>query len=171
MSQHQCTIRKVTPQDTPEVLPFITAARHSLFPGLKFKTTILPEDVSSWIASGHFLAAYTTKSPDHLIATIGFVPYDYRFPRLEFHGRKTVEVVRLFVLPEYRRSGLGNLLFRQSRGTAEGLGVEVMYLHTHPFLPGAVEFWENVGFGVVGVEEDEGRRTVHMKLELKGEGS
>jgi hypothetical protein len=40
--------------------------------------------------------------------------------------------------------------------------VEVLYLHTHPFLPGAIGFWERQGFAVVDVEDDPVWHTTHM---------
>ena len=170
MQQHQLVVKKVATEDIEELLAFISNARHTLFPGMKFRNTILAEDVAHWIKTGHFLTVYT-KEQHLLVATIGFVPYDHRFSHLDFNGRKTVEVVRLFVLPQYRRSGLGNMLFNSLRKEAEGSGTETMYLHTHPFLPGAVEFWTKLGFQVIDVEEDEVWPTVHMKLDLRGYGS
>lgn len=42
-----------------------------------------------------------------------------------------------------------------------------MYLHTHPFLPGAIRFWEKQAFDIIGVdEEDEVWRTHHMHMVL-----
>jgi hypothetical protein len=39
----------------------------------------------------------------------------------------------------------------------------VLYLHTHPFLPGALGFWERQGFRIVDVESDPVWRTTHME--------
>jgi hypothetical protein len=45
--------------------------------------------------------------------------------------------------------------------------VQYMYLHTHPFLPGAIRFWEKQGFGIICIdEEDEVWRTHHMQMML-----
>ena len=38
-----------------------------------------------------------------------------------------------------------------------------MYLHTHPFLPGAIDFWLRQGFEVVDVDADPVWRTTHMQ--------
>ena len=84
------------------------------------------------------------------------------------HPYKIVEVVRLFVIPQYRRYGLAASLFSTLRDHALESGVQCMYLHTHPFLPGAVQFWEKQGFNVICVdEEDEVWRTHHMQLMLE----
>lgn len=46
-----------------------------------------------------------------------------------------------------------------------------MYLHTHPFLPGAIRFWQKQGFDVVCVDEqDEVWRTHHMQMILDDVG-
>lgn len=80
---------------------------------------------------------------------------------------KTVEVLRLFVLPRYRRHGLAAALFRSLRDHALASGVQCMYLHTHPFLPGAIRFWEKQGFEIAHVDhEDQVWRTHHMSLML-----
>ena len=74
--------------------------------------------------------------------------------------------MRLYVLPEYRRRGVAATLFGKLRVKAVGHGVRCFYLHTHEFLKGAREFWEDVGFEVREVERDEVWRTVHMDMDL-----
>lgn len=108
---------------------------------------------------GVFLVAH---DQSRLVAGIGYLPYDHRFAQLDYRARRTVEVVRLFVAPEYRRHGLAGALFAALREKAREAGVEWLYLHTHPFLPGAIGFWEGQGFGIVDVEEDPVWRTTHM---------
>ncbi|AZE68210.1 acetyltransferase [Pseudomonas synxantha] len=44
--------------------------------------------------------------------------------------------------------------------------MEVVYLHTHPFLPGAIDFWIRQGFEVVDVEADPVWQTTHMHRSL-----
>lgn len=82
---------------------------------------------------------------------------------MDYQGHKTVEVVRLFVLPAFRRCGLARELYRALEAMARTEGVEVMYLHTHPFLPGAIDFWLRQGFAVVDVEADPVWQTTHMQ--------
>jgi GNAT superfamily N-acetyltransferase len=154
------TIEAVTPSTVNQVVTFINNARHDMFPTLH---TQLEDDVARWIQSGRFFAARDVTSKE-LIATIGFVPYNHRFPSLDYRDLRTVEVVRLYVLPQYRRGGIGARLFEELRGKAEEQGVQRLYLHTHPFLPGAVKFWEKRGFQVVSVEKDEVWKTTHMEM-------
>jgi GNAT superfamily N-acetyltransferase len=153
-------IEAVTPSTVNQVVTFLNNARREMFPALH---TQLEDNVARWVQSGSFLAARDATSKE-LIATIGFVPYNHRFPSLDYRDLLTVEVVRLYVLPQYRRGGLGARLFEELKAKAEEQCVQRLYLHTHPFLPGAVEFWEKRGFGVVDVEKDEVWKTIHMEM-------
>ncbi|MCF5723749.1 GNAT family N-acetyltransferase [Pseudomonas syringae] len=157
------TPRTVTVAEAPEVLDFVLQARAELFP--KLSAAGMPDDLAQFEATylkgdGRFLIA---RNDDQIVAAIGYLPYDQRFPQLDYQGRKTVEVVRLFVLPAFRRFGLAGQLYRALEALAQADGVEVMYLHTHPFLPGAIDFWVRQGFDVVDVEADPVWQTTHMQ--------
>ncbi|MDR9879263.1 GNAT family N-acetyltransferase [Pseudomonas allii] len=159
-------IQVATAADIPEVLRFVLQARAELFP--KLRATGMPTDLARFEAiylhgDGRFLIA---RDEGQIVAAIGYLPYDGRFPQLNYQGRKTVEVVRLFVAPGFRRFGLAGQLYRALEALAQADEVEVMYLHTHPFLPGAIEFWVRQGFEVVDVEADPAWRTTHMQRSL-----
>ena len=159
-------IQAVTAADIPEVLAFVLAARAELFPTLS--ATGMPADLAHFEAiylhgDGRFLVA---RDEGQIVAAIGYLPYDGRFPQLNYQGRKTVEVVRLFVLPAFRRCGLAGELYRALEVQAKEDRVAVMYLHTHPFLPGAIDFWLRQGFEVVDVDADLVWRTTHMQRAL-----
>ena len=152
--------------DIPEVLRFVLQARAELFP--KLSATGMPADLAQFGAiylhgDGRFLIA---RDEGQIVAAIGYLPYDERFPQLDYQGRKTVEVVRLFVLPAFRRFGLAGELYRALEAQAKADRVAVMYLHTHPFLPGAIDFWLRQGFEVVDVDADPVWRTTHMQRTL-----
>ncbi|MEX5549839.1 GNAT family N-acetyltransferase [Pseudomonas pergaminensis] len=156
-------IQAVTAADIPEALRFVLQARAELFPTLS--ATGMPADLARFEAiylqgDGQFLLA---RDEGQIVAAIGYLPYDRRFPQLDYQGHKTVEVVRLFVLPAFRRCGLARELYRALEAMARTEGVEVMYLHTHPFLPGAIDFWIRQGFAVVDVEADPVWQTTHMQ--------
>ena len=155
-------IRAVTSACIPEVLTFVLNARAELFP--KLSASGVPEDLARFAAtylqgSGRFLVA---RNDERIVAAIGYLPYDNRFPQLNYRDRKTVEVVRLFVSPAFRRFGLARALYRELEALARADGVEVMYLHTHPFLPGAIDFWLRQGFTVIDVEPDPIWQTTHL---------
>lgn len=142
-------------------------ARAEMFPMLD--AGYLPADLAHFESvylggEGRFLVAW---DQGEIVATIGYLPYDHRFVQLDYQGRNVVEVVRLFVLPDYRRSGLAAALYRALIALAQKAQVEVMYLHTHPFLPGAIDFWRRQEFKVIDVEADPVWLTTHMESLLK----
>ncbi|KAF2411020.1 GNAT family N-acetyltransferase [Pseudomonas antarctica] len=159
-------IEVVGPSDISEVLSFVLQARAELFPTLS--ATGMPDDLARFETvylhgDGHFLIA---RAEGRIVAAIGYLPYDGRFSQLDYQGLKTVEVVRLFVLPTFRRFGVAGQLYRALEAQARVNGIEVVYLHTHPFLAGAIEFWLRQGFEIVDVEADPVWRTTHMQRHL-----
>ena len=165
-TQSEFNIAAIAQADIPEVLQFVMQARAQLFP--KLSASGLPADLAGFKqvyleGKGRFLVA---RDQGRVIASIGFLPYDQRFTQLDYRGLKVVEVVRLFVLPEFRCSGLAGALYRELQALALESEVEVMYLHTHPFLPGAIDFWHRQGFAVIDVEADPVWQTTHMQCRL-----
>lgn len=101
---------------------------------------------------------------------IAYRKYDGRFkqPELIFDdSAKVVEVVRLYVQPELRGQGIATSLIRALVEKAKEDGVETMYLHTHPFLPGAEYLWQREGWRVVVKEEEEPWFSIHMRRDLR----
>lgn len=159
-------ISTVTVQDLETVLPYVIEFRKQLFPMLDPQK--IPRDLRSFKQlyldeqAGTFLQA--RDSNGKLVGVIGMLAYDYRFLHLDLDARKTVEVARLFVDSDYRRSGLGTALFRQLTTVAKQKAVERLYLHTHPFLEGAHEFWLKQGFLCKDFCDESGFPTLHMEL-------
>lgn len=159
------SISKVATEDMKIVLPFVIEFRKQLFPMLnpskmpkdllEFEQVYLEDQV------GTFLQA--KDSQEKLIGVIGMMNYDYRFSHLDLDERKTVEVARLFVDQDYRRSGLGTALFCKLTEVAKENGIERLYLHTHPFLEGAYEFWLKQGFYLKEFCDEDGFVTIHME--------
>ena len=81
-------------------------------------------------------------------------------------NKRTVEVVKLFVEPTQRRAGIATRLFATIKAKALEEGIDQLYLHTHPFLPGAISFWERLGFSLLHIDDDPVWHTTHMKLSL-----
>ncbi|MFK0094516.1 GNAT family N-acetyltransferase [Pseudomonas sp. NPDC090592] len=161
------TLQPVARAAIAEVVAFVDSARRELFPMLA--QAPLPRDLAHFAdayldGAGCFLEA---RDEGRLVAVIGYLPYDHRFAQLDYRAEQVVEVVRLFVLPAYRRHGLAGALFAALRERAEQAGIGCLYLHTHPFLPGAIAFWERQGFMVVDVEQDPVWQTTHMQLQLR----
>ncbi|MCF5702168.1 GNAT family N-acetyltransferase [Pseudomonas syringae] len=164
----QPVIQTVSDADIPEVLNFVLKARAELFP--KLSATGMPDDLARFAevylrGEGRFLIA---RHEGQIVASIGYLAYDRRFPHLLYPDVKVVEIVRLFVLPSQRRSGLAGALYRSLKELALADGVEVIYLHTHPFLPGAIEFWQRQGFEIIDVDADPVWQTTHMHAVMSG---
>lgn len=163
-------IQAVAAADIADVLTFALEARAELFP--KLSATGTPDDLARFAevylhGEGCFLIA---REKGQIVASIGYLPYDRRFPNLSYPGLKTVEVVRLFVLPSQRRAGLAAALYQALKERALADGVEVIYLHTHPFLPDAIAFWRRQGFEIIAVDPDPVWQTTHMHAFIRGSG-
>ena len=79
--------------DIPEVLRFVLQARAELFP--KLSATGMPADLAQFEAiylhgDGRFLIA---RDEGQIVAAIGYLPYDGRFPQLNYQGRRFAAVV------------------------------------------------------------------------------
>ncbi|MEG5263094.1 GNAT family N-acetyltransferase [Pseudomonas sp. JDS28PS106] len=161
------SISEVTSTDIPQTLDFVMRARAEIFPMLDPRA--VPSDLARFEQvylsgqGGRFLIA---KEGERIVAAIGYLPYDHRFPQLDYRGRRTVEIVRLFVAHDHRGAGLAGQLYDALRRQALEDRVEALYLHTHPFLPGAIGFWQKQGFGIVDVESDPVWQTTHMQCVL-----
>lgn len=166
MRPEPITLHQAGADDRQAAVAFVMQARAALFP--KLAATGMPADLQQFEqvylhGAGRFLLA---RCNGQIVAAIGYLPYDHRFRQLDYRGQKVVEVVRLFVLPAYRRSGLAGELYRALRELALQDQVQVLYLHTHPFLPGAIGFWQKHGFEIVDVEADPVWQTTHMQYRL-----
>jgi GNAT superfamily N-acetyltransferase len=166
------------PADKAAVARFNKAARAQLFPELALnEDTCLAHPNAVFVVARAASPSPTSSSspstspppPGPIVGVVGFVPFDARFPSLPPLPASTVEVVRLYVAPAYRRCGLAGALFGALRASAEEGGSECMYLHTHRFLDGALQFWQKVGFELVEERVDGGWRNLHMVMWLKGE--
>ncbi|KAF4468477.1 GNAT family acetyltransferase [Fusarium albosuccineum] len=161
------TIQPATPDEIPAIVDFVMTARADMFPMLDQTShkQLAERELVSFQQTylDHPEAAFLTARADgRLIATIGYVPYDHRFPQLEIEHKRVVEVIRLYVDPSWRRAGLASKLHAALEQTAHRAGIEQLYLHTHPFLPGAIRFWERQGFSIIQIEDDPVWHTTHM---------
>lgn len=151
-----------------QVEGLLRCARMEMFPG-RMDPDCVPVDLQ------HFEHNYVApvgcmllvRQAQIAIGTMGYRPYDGRFPHLALPLEKTVEVARLFILPAWRRQGLASQMFAQLLPIAKGQGVRVLYLHTHPFLEGPVEFWQSLGFEILERDTDPLWQTIHMVCRLE----
>ncbi len=172
MKNHEeITISPVQDYQVFEVLPYVMEFRRQLYPLLD--PLIVPKDLVNFeqnyllSSTGAFLQARTTTGK--LIGVIGMMPFDYRFPHLDIDEKTTVEVARLFVNPEYRRAGVATRLFQELVKTAQQKNIKRLYLHTHPFLQGAYDYWLKQGFSLLKSCYEGTYPTLHMELMIAAE--
>lgn len=162
------TITSVTSNQIKEVLPYVIAFRQQLFPMLD--PTIVPNDLvefdQNYIISQTSLFLQARNNQNELVGVIGMMPYNYRFSDLNLKGKQIVEVARLFVEPSYRRKGLASMLFKTLEQEAINRGIDQLYLHTHPFLTGAYEYWIKQGFELMVSRDEQGFETLHLKKQI-----
>ena len=105
---------------------------------------------------------------NEIVATIGIRAYDKNFVQFQdkYSKEDTASIWRLFVDKSYRRYGLGSKMFYISENFAKEAGFENIYLHTHKTLPGALEFWKQMGF-IVTLDEENNLQTVHMDKNIQ----
>lgn len=158
-------ISQVNNNQTSEVIDYVISCRKILFPTLDH--TITPKDLKDFYnyyqsTSSIGVMLQARNSENKLIGVIAMLPYDDRFEYLGKLGNITVEVARLFVDPMYRKTGVGSLLFQHLERIAKQRGIDKLYLHTHPFLEGALTFWEKQGFSLIDSKMESGFLTLHM---------
>ncbi|GAB1199714.1 hypothetical protein APSETT444_009071 [Aspergillus pseudonomiae] len=95
------TIRPAAPDEIPAIVHFIMAARADMFsmldPSLHLQKAQreLANFQQSYLEhpDGAF---FTARVDGRLVATVGYVAYDQRFPQLDFGHERVVEVLRIF---------------------------------------------------------------------------
>lgn len=151
--------------DCQHAIDFALTTRKLLFPEIYHGQ--IPADLADFEA--HYLDAVSgcfivVKDAGKLIGTIAYRAYDGRFDlNIPCHA---VEVVKLFVLAEYRRRGIASRLCQQLFQHAKAQGIDHVYLHTHPFLPAAELFWNLQGFNTIKVEQIQHYLTIHMSKKI-----
>lgn len=169
-----------------EIIKFILAYRQEMFQNApNFNPNNIPNDltlegfVNTYINAekGCFMIA---ECQGQLVGGIGFCalelkaannqprfPNGLNFPK-EFDKNQAIEIVKLYVKPEYRLGGFGKLLVDKVKDYVIKNQLTHLYLHTHPapMLPdGAERFWERQGFKAFQKDNDSWQ-TIHMCLVL-----
>lgn len=163
-------IKQVQEDEVVQAAEFMKAIRKELFPMLKHNT--LPVDMlhaADYYIDRNDAALFAAINEEgNVLGTIGYLPYDHRFPDLQhFYARtKTTEVVRCYIDSEYRRLGIGSALYKTALRSICAAGYQKIYLHTHPFLPGGIPFWKALGFEERLTEQDPVWKTLHMDKKL-----
>ncbi|MBN1839187.1 MAG: GNAT family N-acetyltransferase [Campylobacterales bacterium] len=101
---------------------------------------------------------------EEVVGVIALSDYDDRIESIKGRYRKgtTAEMSRCYVHEAYRRCGIGVRLFELATAFAKEKGYEMLYLHTHYFLPDGFLFWSAMGFAIT-LDEGGVWQTVHME--------
>jgi GNAT superfamily N-acetyltransferase len=100
-----------------------------------------------------------------LIGVIAFTSYIDRFKGFSHrYSVPTAEIVRCYIKPEKRRMGIGKRLFEYALSLAKAKEYNMLYLHTHPHLPGGYDFWLKTGFEVFHIDAQPA--TIHMERRI-----
>ncbi|MCM3783651.1 GNAT family N-acetyltransferase [Neobacillus mesonae] len=164
------TIEKIEAKPYEKVIEFVMRIRSEVFPMLSSEQ--LPQDLAEFEEhyvhkeKSAFFAAVTEDGK--VLGTIGVCPYDGRLSQIEgcYDLTQTAEIVKCYTDSSYRRSGIGSALFEAAAHFSREAGYLTLYLHTHPFLPGAIPFWKAKGFVERLAEEDPVWKTLHMDMKL-----
>ncbi len=168
--QQPYTIKKVQESDISQIIEFMMRIRKEIFPMLSEDQ--IPPDLIHF--DQHYIqrensAVYAAFFEDGtVLGTIGICPYDGRFGQLQQFYKQipTAEIVKCYIDSKYRRLGIGTLLFNKALCFCGYMGYQKLYLHTHPFLPGAIPFWKAKGFEERLAEDDPVWNTVHMDRKI-----
>ncbi len=166
MEGRNIMIRKINNNDIASVQKFLLGQLEDLFShdgqsaitddvwGLA-KLYIEPDRNQMW-------AAFSPEGT--VIGTIAICEYNDRITILKgrYPRKTTAEIGRCYIEKTLRRQGIGSRLLEEVKAFAYEKEYEIIYLHTHRFLPGGFHFWEKQGFRII-VEEKGDAQIVHME--------
>lgn len=164
------TIKKIEKGPYDKILEFVLKMRKEIFPMLPQGQ--LPPDLFHFeqyyidAENAAFFAAFSEDGT--VLGTIGVCPYDGRLSQIRgcYDLTKTAEIVKCYTDSHCRRLGIGTALFKEAASFSREAGYQTLYLHTHPFLPGAIPFWRAQGFKDRLAEDDPIWKTLHMDMKL-----
>lgn len=159
------TVTPVQAHQIEDAIDFAMRVRREVFPMMDH--TRLPVDFEQfkehYLDSDDAIFLVAKMGDGNIVGTIGILPYDGRIEAVEgrYATQSAAEIVKCYVDPAYRRYGIGSMLVKELENTVKDMHYTTLYLHTHRFLPGAVDFWKRQGFTVIA-EQDDDWQTVHM---------
>ncbi|WP_339830947.1 GNAT family N-acetyltransferase [Paenibacillus sp. FSL R7-0272] len=167
LTEHQVKpeVRPVQSHEIQEAIDFAMRVRSEVFPMMSH--SVLPKDFEQfdeyYMNRNDTVFVIARSDEAGIIGSIGIVPYDGRIQVIEgrYSAHTAAEIVKCYVDPAYRRYGIGSRLVQELQRIVTKMQYTTLYLHTHRFLPGAVNFWERQGFTFITEEQNEWQ-IVHM---------
>lgn len=85
---------------------------------------------------------------EQVVGTIAISQYNDRLEILKgrYSLEKTAEIGRCYIDESLRRQGIGSKLLEEVESFCHENSYDILYLHTHHFLPGGYNFWRKNGF-------------------------
>ncbi len=106
-------------------------------PGTAYFDPCLNDMFSEYTGEGKIY--FIAKDGDKIIGGAGVFPTDGLRP-------DTCELVKMYLLSEYRGKGVGGALLEKCVSSAQKMGYSKMYLETTPELSNAIRMYEKFGF-------------------------
>ena len=170
MENGNIVIRKIVNSDIASVQHFLLGQLQELFShdgqsaitddvwGLE-KLYIEPARNQMW-------AAFSAEGA--VIGTIAICEYNNRIAVLRgrYPGKTTAEIGRCYIDETLRRQGIGSQLLKEAEDFCREQAYNMIYLHTHHFLPGGFHFWQSQGFEIT-LDEGGAYQLVHMEKTVR----
>lgn len=118
--------------DHVDAIPSIAAWREIY--GMETQASV-QQRIGTWVDRNQIPTALVAVAGNQVIGTVAL-------KERELHFSYSPWLAGLFVIPQFRRKGVGALLVGAAEREAASLGVERLYLYT----PGSQAFYENLGW-------------------------
>ncbi len=152
----EITYLKEKPQFIPDLARLIHAEWGYLYPKRTVEDLVGP--LKKNINTDRVPLTLVAVENDMLIGTVSLEEYDMD-TRMEY----TPWLASLYVLPEYRNTGLAEKLVERATAQARALGVQTLYLFT---LKPHAGFYENRGWQVLEKTVYRGERVTILSIDL-----
>lgn len=134
------TIREIQPEDNAAMTVIIKTSLEEF--GLNIPGTAYFDD-----STNHLYESFRVAGSKYFVATAGgkILGGAGVYPS-EGLPEDTVELVKMYLVPEYRGKGLGKMLMQRCMALAGELGYKNIYLESMPELAAAVSAYKKLGF-------------------------
>ncbi|MEA3372706.1 MAG: GNAT family N-acetyltransferase [Campylobacterota bacterium] len=136
MKKHDIVIRLIESEEIPSLLPIISLINPSI---PEKKLTVMLEEM---VQSGYRCAA--TFEKERCVGVIGI------WIHTKFYVGKHAEYDNVFLLPKYRKKGIGKKMLKFANGYAKAQGCVAAELSCDVLEKGSQKFWEKIGFDTIG---------------------
>ena len=170
MEARNIVIRKIDNNDIASVQNFLLGQLQDLFS--QDGQSAITDDVWGLVklyiepARNQMWAAFSPEGT--IIGTIAICEYNDRIAVLKgrYPSKTTAEIGRCYIDKRLRRQGIGSQLLKEAEDFCREQAYNMMYLHTHHFLPGGFHFWQSQGFEIT-LDEGGAYQLVHMEKKVR----